>query len=284
MLTNKLVAIFFGLFMFTASGAALAWVVNEDYDSQNVGQRCGNFWDDQKDSTVTSDRAASGSKSCKFATYAGNNGFGGGFMLPSSLQRGDELWVRFRLFIPQGFDYNAYGAGDHLKFIRMSVKDTSGTYSRLDWYWTQEGTVPPHQVILERDQCTTNCWQKFGSASQKPQRGTWETYEMYAKFDTVPVDAGGQGRVRAWKNGILIGDLTNRPTMNSSSDTVTDVRIFSYWNGGSPKTQHLYFDDLVATNVPPATIDSNGNNYIGAGNFSGTGNYVSAPLPPSLIH
>lgn len=280
MLKQRFLAIILGLVTFTVSGPTMAWVVDENYDSQNVGERCGNFWLDQKDSTVSGDKSSSGGRSCKFATYQGNYGFGGGFVLPSSLKRGDELWIRFRLYIPAGFDFNAYGDGDMLKFVRISTRDTSGTESRLDWYWQQEGRVPPYATILERDQCTTNCWQRFGAGGEGPVRGVWETYEMYAKFDTVPVDSGGQGRVRAWKNGKLIGDLTNRPTLNNASDIVHDAMIFSYWNGGAPKSQSMYFDDLVTTNVTPAATDSAGNRYIGVGNFVA----VSPPLYPSGIH
>ena len=102
---------------------------------------------------------------------------------------------------------------------------------------------------------------------------------MYAKFDTVPADSGGQARVRTWKNGKLMGDLTNRPTMNNAGDTVESAMVFSYWNGTSPATQELYFDDLVATNVRPSAKDNAGNPYIGVGNFVA----VAPPLPPGSI-
>lgn len=267
------------LFLLLSSTAG-AWSVNDNYDNQSDGQRCGSFWNSQQDSTVTSEKSSSGSKSCKMRITQGNKGWGGGFTF-SSLKKGDEFWMRFRIFMPTGFNYNIIDTtqGDSNKFIRLTVKDTSGTSSFLDWKWENDYKADAYAVKLQRDNCTTNCWQLFGSANDKPKHGTWETYEIYAKLDNVAVDFGGQGRVRAWKNGKLIGDLTARRTINNSSDTVKSTHIFSYWNGGAPKTQHLYFDDLVATNVRPAGRDAQGNAYIGVGNFVA----IAPPLPPASI-
>lgn len=259
-----------------------AWTITESFDSQAVGQDCGTFWSDGAKSTVTSVNSSSGGKSCKFAVGQNSTLWGGGFVLPQTMKKGDEGWVRFRLFLPNGFDYNSYSSGSHLKFIRWTTKNSSGGNAGYeDWYWDQDGVVPPFKVIREFDtSCTTNCWQRFGKASDKPQRGTWETYEMYVKFDNVPVDQGGTGRVRVWKNGALMGDLTNRPTLPNAPDTVVSVKIFSYWNGGSPATQELYFDDLVSTNIRPSARDTQGNPYIGVGNFVS----IAAPMPPSAIN
>lgn len=260
------------------SNTVMAWTVDDNYDNQSNGQRCGSFWGDQSDSVVSDQNSSSGSKSCKMSIAQGTFGWGGGFVLPSSLKKGDEFWMRFRLFLPAGFDYNVTGDYSN-KFIRFDIKDTSNVGSFLDWKWENEGQPYAYAGKLQRDNCTTNCWQYFGSNNQRPVRGIWETYEIYVKFDNVQVDSGGQGRIRAWKNGVLVGDLTGRRTMNNAGDIVKSALLFSYWNNGSPKTQHLFLDDLVATNVRPAATDSQGNPYIGVGNFVA----LVAPLPPSSI-
>lgn len=271
-----------GCIFLLLSSAAGAWSVNEDYDNQSVGERCGDFWGNFSSSKVTSELSSSGTKSCKMQTYKGGLGWGGGFTFPDTLKKGDEYWLRFRIFMPNGFDYNIYSAGDGNKFIRISVKDSDNVTSFLGWKWNNEGKSTAYDEGLQRDLPCVNavCRQYFGSNSDRPVRGVWETYEMYVKFDDVPVDSGGQGRVRAWKNGKLLGDLTRRRTLNNPDDVVIATHIFSYWNGGSPKTQHLYFDDLVATNVRPSATDSQGNPYIGVGDFVA----ISPPRPPSSIN
>jgi hypothetical protein len=270
-----------GWFFLLLSTSAAAWTVDDNYDNQSVGERCGDFWANFSNSNVTSEQSSSGTKSCKMKVYEGSKGWGGGFSLPGNLKKGDELWMRFRLFMPNGFDYNVYSAGDSGKFIRISVKDSDNVTSYLDWKWENEGKSGAYHESLQRDLPCDNaaCVQNFGSNSDRPVRGVWETWEIYVKFDDVPVDSGGQGRVRAWKNGKLLGDLTRRRTLNNPGDTVGAAHIFSYWNGGSPKTQHLYFDDLVATNIKPDSRDNHGNAYIGVGNFVA----IAAPMPPSSI-
>lgn len=275
-----LLAAVLGWCLLSITGASWAWTINDSYDSQNVGDRCGSFWADNADSTVSTAMSVSGNKSCLMRIAQGNAGWGGGFVFPGKLRRYDEYWMRFRLFVPNGFDWNVTSGGDKLKFIRITTKDSGGAVARLDWQWKHDGSNPSHAKGLERDNCTTDCWEYFGGANDAPVRGTWETWEIYAKFDTVSVNNGGQGRVRAWKNGKLIGDLTNRKTMVNASDTVEAAMIFSYWNGTSPKSQEVYMDDLVATNITPLSSDSNGNRYIGVGSFVAT----AAPLPPSGIN
>lgn len=288
---SYLVAIVGSALMFLSATSA-AWTVEENYDGLSVGDgtvRCPPFWNvPGARTTITSDNKFSGANSCKFAVTKDFKGWGGGFVLPTFLAINDELWVRFRLYIPPGFSYFVPDSdGARLKFIRMAVRNPSAPQNeaRLDWYWQREGSSAPYGVILERDECTTNCWQYFG-AGDEPQRGTWETYEMYAKFDYVSADAGGQGRVRAWKNGKLIADLTNRPTMwrdvngnlGGDSTEIVSIMILAYWNGGAPATQFLYFDDLLSTDVAPGTT-CDGFPCIGVGDFV----YVAPPGSPTTV-
>ena len=271
-----------GWLLFFASTSSWAWSVSESFENQQDNVDCGTFWSDSADSTVSSITAATGSKSCKFAVTAGGTAFGAGFVLPNIMRKNDEAWVRFRIFFPSGFDYGSYSSGNRLKFIRWTTTDSSGgNAGYMDWYINNPGANPPFQATREFDNCTSwnECWQLFGTASNKPNHGVWETYEMYVKFDDKAVDQGGTGRVRAWKNGELIGDLTKRPTMPNSTDTIESIKIFTYWNGGAPKTQHLFLDDLVSTNVTPSARDSHGNPYIGTGNFVS----IAPPRPPESI-
>ena len=105
-----------------------------------------------------------------------------------------------------------------------------------------------------------------GWPSARPShRNEWDTYEFYLKLDNVPVSQGGTGRVRVWKNGVLLSDITNRETLKDATDVADLSYMFTYWNGGAPQTQSLYLDDVVATNTTPAARDAQGNPMIGTG-------------------
>ena len=199
MLVRRLAAtVFAGAMAFEAT-SSVAWTVHEDFEGQGAGNSCAPFWDAGYDSTVSIDRSASnGTKSCKMAITKGGTGWGGGMAYPNTPHAGDEMWVRFRLFLPQGFDYNVYSSGSHLKFIRMEERNSDNSIQgKVDWLWSGEGRSPSYIVSLERDAgCGSQCLQGFGATNDKPARGIWETYEMYVKFDHTSVDNGGTGRVR----------------------------------------------------------------------------------------
>jgi len=70
--------------------------------------------------------------------------------------------------------------------------------------------------------------------------GKWETYKMYVKFDAVSKAAGGQGKLRIWKNNTLLLDRPDAPTLVQSSSLADHSYLFTYWNGTGPATQSLY--------------------------------------------
>jgi len=204
----------------------------------------------------------------------GRNGWAGGVSFRgldgsgrTPLGIGAELWVRFRIYMPDGFDYGVYSAGDTLKFVRLHI--TGATDAYWDWQLRREGSSSPYGTLISHNDCSSysDCWQFFGTTAEQPIRQVWETFEMYVKVHNVPVDEGGEARARVWKNGVLIGDLTRHRTINDPGDIVDTWRFGDYWNGGAPRDQHLYFDDLVITNERPSAMDLDGNPYIGMGDF-----------------
>jgi LysM repeat protein len=66
-----------------------------------------------------------------------------------------------------------------------------------------------------------------------------------------------------WKNGVLIFEDTTSKTLNSSTDVINNAIFMSYWNGGCPKEQTLYIDDVTVTSDTPANQDAQGNRMIG---------------------
>lgn len=96
-----------------------------------------------------------------------------------------------------------------------------------------------------------------------PKFDTWESYEFYVKFHHKAKDDGGEAVVRFWKNGKLLKEVTDRKTLVNSSDYSQRTLLFTYWNGGAPKTQHMYVDNIVLTSQKPTNRDEKGNPYIG---------------------
>jgi len=262
-----------------------AFYIDESYDDDTPDEYCGTFWEHTWQTTVTTENAATGTQSCRMAISEGANGWGGGVSFAEhahSLPKGEELWIRWRMFLPVGYDYGVYGEGDTLKFVRIDFQ--GGTQrSSFELELTREGRTHPLGIIVPHNPCDSysDCWDFFGTTADQPQRGVWETWEMYLKIDDVSVDDGGTGRTIMWKNGELIGNQTKINTINEPEHEIVGVRFFTYWNGGAPRTQHLYFDDLVITNERPAATDAEGHPFIGLGVFEPAGDAGVPDVPPA---
>ncbi|MEJ2406095.1 MAG: hypothetical protein P8171_17695 [Candidatus Thiodiazotropha sp.] len=269
-----LLSIFSSLF---CSSSSMAWLIEQSYDSQGLGDTCEN-WQTTK-SYVTDIQSYSGSNSCLLHINAGQTGFGvwGGILShPSPLYRGDEVWVRVRTFFPASFNYDSSGEGNHLKFLRLHTRGDSNTnYGYDDIYIDPEASSLAFRFIYEGDPV----WSNIGSTDDKIKKGVWETYEYYVKFDSISKDNGGNAIVRFWKNGELLKEVTNLTTLANSNAYSESTYIFTYWNGASPQTQQMYLDDLVITSSPPGETDSHGNKYIGV-----SGGYIAVPKAPSPLY
>ena len=258
-----------------ASMSAYGWTVELDFEQDTVGQRCP-FDDAASRSFVSTSKASNGTKSCEFNVTQGATGFGdwGGIVdLPSNLSTGDEVWIRVKTYWPAGFNYDSTSEGNRLKFIRLHTRSASRDNEGYDdWYINPKGATQPFRFIFEGEQV----WEPFGTASDRIAEETWEIYEFYLKLDSVAVDNGGQARVRVWKNGRLMEEITNRKTLVSSASFADLLYFFTYWNGGAPKTQSMYVDEIVVTSDIPTSTDSNGNPFVGLGEVP------PRPNPPAL--
>jgi hypothetical protein len=275
---KKVVGVWVGLVAFiVAAGPASAWTIIQNFDDLADGASCG--WDAGTGSTVSSAMAYSGSKSCRLTINQGDTGFGmwGGIINhPSNVGRGGEIWLRVRTFMPAGFNYNSNGEGDHLKFFRFhTMSNSNSNFGYDDWYINPQGTNPPFLFIYEGEQI----WDNIGTPQDAIVLGTWETYEYYVHLDTVPAGSGGLARVRTWKNGLLIAELNDRITLETTDGYSDRTHLFTYWNGGSPATQAMYVDDVELTTDTPAARDANGNPFIGMGG----GAPPPVPMPPVLL-
>ena len=215
---------------------------------------------------MTEDEAYGGSHGCRLSVVGGTDGWGtwgGAIRFPSKLVRGDQLWIRVRTKVPMDFDYGSYGAGERLKFLRVHTAGEDGKHIGYDdLYIQREGSANPFNWIYESEEI----WSPVGETSDGIQRGTWETYEIYLKFDNVPQAAGGAARVRIWKNGRLLKDIQDRITLRTALAYADYFYFFTYWNGNAPKTQFMFTDDVIVQSAVPSARDAEGFAFIGTEN------------------
>lgn len=255
------------LFFATYGVLANAWTIETNYDGQQPGDQCQKW--DAKVPVVTDVESFSGSNSCRISINAGStgwDGWGGIFNHPQNLVKGNEVWVRIRTFMPLEFDYKVTGRGNRLKFLRLHTRDTqNGNFGYIDWYIIHPDYLgKPFGFIYEGE----DKWTMFGELGEHPQLGKWETYEYYVKFDNISVDNGGQARIRTWKNGKLLADITDRITLKTADAYSEGTYFFTWWNAGSPKTQEMYIDDLIVTTERPKMVDEFGNPSISGGDIA----------------
>lgn len=250
-----------GLVMLFSPTAANAWTITQNYDSQPAGATCASMTDTQ--SIVSAGTGTAGSSACQNRVNKGDTAFGrwGGIIYnPAPLRRGDEVWIKADTYWPAGFNYDSTAEGNRLKFLRLHTMDSGNpNYGYDDLYINPKGSVPPFSFIYEGDQV----WKDVGTSADAIQLGRWESYQMYVKLDNLAASKGGMARVRIWKDGKLLKEITDRPTLKVSGAYSDRFHLFTYWNGGSPATQSMYVDNLVITSDTPAGRDAAGNAMIG---------------------
>jgi len=261
---SSIVAIFF---IFTCGDFANAWTIEANYEGQQIGEQCEKW--DAKVPTVSDVESFSGSKSCRISINAGStgwDGWGGIFNHPKKLIKGDEVWVRIRIFMPVGFDYKVTGSGNRLKFVRLHTRNTQNSnFGYIDWLMIHSDySNKPFGYIYEGEAK----WSMYGESVDYPEIGKWESYEFYVKFDDITANNGGQARVRTWKNGKLLANITDRITLKTADAYSEATYFFTWWNAGSPKTQEMYIDDLIVTTERPAMVDEFGNPSISGGDVA----------------
>lgn len=214
--------------------------------------------------------------SAKMTIEHGKRGFGsfGGIVNFSScdqlngrnIKKGEEIWVRFKIYFPNGFEFNQNGRN---KFLRLrTFHDESGNkvsegYNDL-YINAPPGLSPgrdqPFHYIFEGEQQ----WYPMGQDSDFFKPNTWHTVEYYLKLDDKDASNGGDSTVRAWIDGRLIGETRMRNTLLTEQSYIESLYFFTYWdNDGAHKTQSLWVDDLIITTLKPQQLDDFNNRMIG---------------------
>lgn len=250
------------MLMLATSTGLQAWTERRDFNGGTLGEKVDLHA--QGRTVYDNTHVLEGDMSAKLTAIEGETGYGnwGGYIAyPTPLQKGDEIWFRVNVYFPTGFDYRSYGEGNRLKFLRFDTLSASGSNQGYnDIYIDKIDSSVPFKYIKEAGLVG---WRNIGDLSQLPKFDRWEAYEFYVYFDNIPKAQGGHAIVRFWKNGRLLREITDVNTLNEANSISTRALLFTYWNGGSPKTQSMWVDSIVLTSDTPDRKDELGNHYIG---------------------
>ncbi|WP_185234534.1 hypothetical protein [Teredinibacter franksiae] len=263
---KQLFSVLIMIFLLSCSFGVSAWEIVKDFNVGTEGTKAEGataFDSSAGDSILSTANVREGQFAAKLQIQAGETAFGrwGGVIdFPTALHKGEELWVGMDVFFPEGFDYSTNNG--YLKFIRFRNKKSDGTHT---------GYLDNLIVMPSRNSGTFALLKEglsyvleYGSQGAQPiPQGEWFRYEIYMKLDEVPVKNGGASVVKSWLNGALIVEQTEIMTLGAATDEVVSFYLFTYWNNGAPKDQHMYVDNIIITNEKPSAIDGWGNSRIG---------------------
>lgn len=218
----------------------------------------------------TTEKVAFGTKAWKTTATidADEWAMGGGTHFPAVLKKGQSLQAQWSVFFPTDFDWYA-GGGGRLKMFRIRTEPLNGGNSGYhDIYINTLGLG----AGSSEDGKITNIFegvQQWHNTNEFMTKGVWNTFEIRVDFDNISFDQGGKGRTRVWrkKNNQmqLVLDVKSAPTLVNATDVAPFFYIFTYWNGGAPKTQSMYIDRIVFETDLSRLVetDSAGNKIIG---------------------
>lgn len=254
---------YFIIFILSFSSlSASAWTIHSNFDSGELGTKADKNEDGFMGAGgggIYSNETAIQGHSAKLHIKEGKTGYGmwgGEYMFPEKLHRGDTVWYQAHVYFPRGFDHYSYGEGNRLKFLRIATKShDNNNHGYLDLYIDKKTSSYPFKWIYEG----AARWVNVGEPSDMIVKDKWESYQMQITLDNVPKNSGGLAEVRIWKNGILLKHITDRITLKGSSDYSHRALLFTYWNGGAPQSQSMYVDNITITTEKPTNMDKEGN-------------------------
>ncbi len=269
MLCNAILAA--PVFAWTVSATFEKFPVGPGGGDQNLGQGDGLYGSNSRMSVTTS-YAHSGTKSLQIFLPGGTeNTWQNEFRLPASITDGGEVWARFYVYVPADFDWTS---NPIMKLFRFAVVDAvgggAGFISILTTRPSNYGcTGSPDNfgyIVGGAELLSTPgfvCQNRNTQQVNFLTPGVWHALELYVK-----ASSSGTGIFRIWHQGELIWEhtgLSNIPvggSIFSGSGNITG-HFLGWWNGGVPKDQYIYFDDIAYTNTIPAKRDASGNPMIG---------------------
>lgn len=285
----------FFILLLLFSNQVSAWTIKTTFENGSAGDKAmlpnkDAFHGHANNSKYTTLKKLSGKQSGSVTSIGGDTtgGFGkwgGSWKFDSNLKQGDEIWFRVWVYYPKDFDFSS-SSSEGMKFMRIHVTKQNGDNDGYHHNYISEGGDVGKLYIgggVRGSDGKTIFENKTKAELRGPSNsgivqitlGQWHAYEQYVRFDSTP----GKGIRRTWYDGQLIMEDKQTATLGASTSYSDLVYMWTYWNGGAPKNQTAYIDDVIITSDQPSNSDSLGNRYIGTGNVKIT----ARPNPPSSV-
>jgi hypothetical protein len=175
----------------------------------------------------------------------------------------DHLFMRWYHMFETGFE------GFPPKMARIRYRHRSGDWTSpyaVHCWLESNGVVALDVVASNSIQANDAGWLAIARSSfsfaDSRNIGRWVCFEMEVKLNTP---GATDGLYRLWADDSLIVERTNVDLRGSASDKINEMMLDCYWNGGSPKAQSRYYDNLVIATEkigPITTTGANRGNHI----------------------
>lgn len=219
----------------------------------------------------------------------------GGRIASTDLGENAEIWVRWYEYFPADFIFangtkGSEGAAGALKWVRFQYPGHSERITVL--LDSASSCAAPcarglQSVSPDSIQGEGLNWKaRYGNvgiriSSDSFPLGQWHAMQVYLRLSKGSADKGdGSGLIRMWINDSLVGEYQHS-TLPSNGGHLQSIWWGNYWNGGSPITQHWYFDEVIITSQTPSTQDANGHFYIHPNTQVAHFSEAPIPSPPS---
>lgn len=243
---------------------ASAWTIKANFNNGPLGEKAdkgGDGFSGAGGKSVYSNEEKFKGNVVKLQIKKSETGYGnwGGELIYPKTFKGETIWFLVHTYIPQSFDHYSYGEGNRLKFMRIhTLTADNQNIGYNDIYFDMKSVENPFAYIYEGE----HKWSIIGGTNNYPIKDSWESYEFAVTLDSKSVADGGLAEVRFWKNGILLKHITDRITLKYDDAYSNRSLLFTYWNGGAPKDQYMYADEITITNETPSLRDENNYPYL----------------------
>jgi hypothetical protein len=128
---------------------------------------------------------------------------------------------------------------------RLRSGDWSSPYAVHCWLET-DGVLALDVAATNSTQANSAGWLPIArtafSFADAKNIGRWICFEMEMKLNTP---GSADGLYRLWADDSLIAERAGVDLRGSLTNKINEIMLDCYWNGGSPRAQNRYYDNLV---------------------------------------
>lgn len=238
--------------------AALMWSVpapagvlfSDGFESGSfASSQNGISWGGGNSTSVSSQRAYNGRYSLRFTFESGRSGDDAFAEQRIRLPQRNEYWFKYRLYIPSNYHHRSDGASNN-KFIAVyrDPYSSPGFQINLTLYPNSSGgsDVRVHYYNNGSEWSPRSIASKFIDAADK---GAW--MEVVVQVKVPSSSSSNDGIVRLWKNGKLVGGVTDLASWGGSGENyISEAYLLGWANSGFNEETVLYIDDVAIGDGP----------------------------------